>query len=107
MARGPMSRHLHPLRRRFSVASGAAFDWPRRYGLRRPVAITIHLAVIAIAYSAAFALRFDFQLPAAAARTLWATLPYLIGIRLLVLGACGVYRGSWRHVGLSDLAALG
>lgn len=107
MARGPMSRFIHPLRHHVVLASDATFDWLRRYGLRRPVAIAIHVAVIATAYSVAFALRFDFLLPAAAARTLWSTLPYLLGIRLLVLGACGVYRGSWRHVGLSDLATLG
>ncbi|NUO62050.1 MAG: polysaccharide biosynthesis protein [Gemmatimonadaceae bacterium] len=65
-----------------------------------------HAAIIAIAYATAYGLRFDFRIPATEARLALQTLPWLLGIRLILLGQLSVYRGSWRHVGSSDLASL-
>lgn len=75
--------------------------------VRRPLVLGIHAALVAGSYVSAFALRFDFAIPAGELRQLLSTLPTLLAIRLLVLWRLGVFRGSWRHVGLTDLATLG
>lgn len=93
------TRALRPL------ASGAR-SLRRRYGFRRPAAIVLHAAIIVAAYAIAYGLRFDFHVPPTEARLALQTLPWLLGIRLILLGQLSVYRGSWRHVGSSDLAAL-
>jgi FlaA1/EpsC-like NDP-sugar epimerase len=68
--------------------------------------LAIHLVIATGAYLCAFALRFDFQLPPVYEHTLWTTLPILLTVRLAALGQMGVHRGSWRHVGVSDLVSL-
>src|SRR5690348_8335470 len=79
----------------------------RRAGYRLSIVIAVHAALIALAYLAAFSLRFDFRIPHQEWRLLARTLPYLLIIRLAVLARFRVFRGSWRHVGLRDLVALG
>ncbi|HEX6964403.1 MAG TPA: nucleoside-diphosphate sugar epimerase/dehydratase [Gemmatimonadaceae bacterium] len=78
----------------------------RHFGYRRPVVIATHIALIALAYLAAFALRFDFRIPHQEWRLFEGTLPYLLVIRFAVLGQMRVFRGSWRHVSLHDLMTL-
>jgi FlaA1/EpsC-like NDP-sugar epimerase len=77
--------------------------WPL---LRWPTVLSIHVILTALAYWAAFALRFDFDIPRTEWRLFASTLPYLLVLRLCVLGRMGVFRGSWRHVSLSDLVTL-
>lgn len=77
-----------------------------RRGHRTPAVIAIHVALIASAYMAAFALRFDFDIPIAERERFLRTLPLLLGIRVAVLARMRVFWGSWRHVGLHDLVAL-
>ena len=74
--------------------------------IRGPTILAIDAVVVAAAYHAAFGLRFDFDVPDAYLRQLGATLPVLVLLRLVCLWRLGVVRGSWRHVGLTDLAAL-
>ena len=73
---------------------------------RRVLLVVLHALLIPVGYYAAFALRFDFQLPAEPARLFWATLPYLVAIRLASFAIFGLFRGWWRHAGMSDLVAL-
>ncbi|HET7462304.1 MAG TPA: nucleoside-diphosphate sugar epimerase/dehydratase [Longimicrobium sp.] len=68
--------------------------------------VVLHAFLIPVGYYAAFALRFDFQLPPDHARLYWATLPYVLTIRLASFGLFGLFRGWWRNVGMSDLVAL-
>jgi FlaA1/EpsC-like NDP-sugar epimerase len=95
-----------PAERAWRRALETALAVRREHCFRRPIAFAIHLAIASAAYTCAFALRFDFALPVADITIIWATLPLLLVIRLAVLWLAGVYRGSWRHVGMSDLAAL-
>ena len=74
---------------------------------RRPVVLALHVALIPLGYWFAFALRFDFSLPAGRISTLfWATLPWVLAVRLGSFAAFGLFRGWWRHVGMRDLTDL-
>jgi len=74
--------------------------------LRRPLVLALHLVLIPATYYAAFALRFDFDLPEHFAGLFWRSLPYLLGARLLSFAVFGLFRGWWRHVGMTDLVNL-
>jgi len=75
-------------------------------GSRTPSVVAIHAMLGVVAYVAAFLLRFDFAVPAVEWRHAAETLPILVALQLAALAALGVYRGSWRHVGLHDLLVL-
>lgn len=80
---------------------------PRALLQRRAlIATLLHLGAAAVAYGAAYALRFDFAPPAPEAQRFVHTLPLLLAARWAALYACAVHRGSWRHVGLRDLGRL-
>src|SRR2546422_2439525 len=74
---------------------------------RRTLILLVHVALIPLAYLAAFGLRFDFQIPPQEFAHFQTTVWYLLGIRLIVFWAGGLYRGYWKHVGLRDLVDLG
>src|SRR5688572_12524679 len=80
---------------------------PNLVSYRRVFIIGAHILLIPLAYFAAYAIRFDFQIPAAELRVYLATLPYFLAIRLAVFARYGLFRGYWRHVGLRDLVDLG
>ncbi len=73
---------------------------------RRPIVLTLHLALIPLGYFAAFALRFDVPIPDSFIGLFGATVFYLIAIRLASFAFFGLYSGWWRHVGMQDLADL-
>src|SRR6266480_879187 len=74
---------------------------------RRTLILLVHIALIPLAYLAAFGLRFDFQIPPQEFAHFQTTVWYLLGIRLILFWAGGLYRGYWKHVGLRDLVDLG
>jgi FlaA1/EpsC-like NDP-sugar epimerase len=74
--------------------------------LRRPIVVALHLVLIPVVYYAAFALRFDFDIPESSARIFWATLPYVLVSRIVAFAAFGLFRGWWRYVGMTDLVNL-
>lgn len=76
------------------------------FRFRRVFVVLLHAILVPAGYYAAFALRFDFHLPPEHAQVFWATLPYVTGIRMACFGLFGLFRGWWRHVGMSDLVAL-
>lgn len=73
---------------------------------RRPLIIGLHLVLVPFAYWAAFALRFDFDIPPQHQALLVSTLPYVIIARMMSFAVFGLYHGWWRHVGMRDLLAL-
>ena len=73
---------------------------------RRGLILVVQIALIPLAYLLAFALRFDFNIPAVELAHFRATVPYLLGIRFLTFQGFGLHQGYWRHVGLRDLADL-
>ena len=74
---------------------------------RRAVVLVIHAVLIALAYVAAFAIRFDFSVPQRELGVFWATLPYLLVLRLIGFERLRLHRGYWRHFGLHDFVPLG
>jgi len=74
---------------------------------RRTLIFLVHVALIPLAYLAAFGLRFDFRIPPVEFAHFQTTVWWLLGIRLVVFQAFGLHRGYWKHVGLRDLLDLG
>jgi FlaA1/EpsC-like NDP-sugar epimerase len=73
---------------------------------RHALIVAAHLGLVAIAYLGAYALRFDFAIPAEEFRRFLVTLPYLLVLRMALFHRFGVFRGYWHHVGLRDLLYL-
>jgi FlaA1/EpsC-like NDP-sugar epimerase len=67
---------------------------------------TGHATIFLAAYIAAFALRFDFAIPAEWQPVFWANLPWIVGLKLVVFSGMGQFYGWWRYVTMADLAAL-
>jgi len=80
--------------------------WSRLRQHRRALSIAGHLALVSLAYFAAFALRFDFRIPPEQLRNYAETLPYLLALRLLLFSRFGLFRGYWHLVGVRDLRQL-
>lgn len=71
-------------------------------GLMRVSRVAIDLAVLALAFALAYAIRFDGAIPAPMLVRLALTGPYAVLLEYAVLFAFGVHRLSWRFVGLPD-----
>ncbi|HUT12997.1 MAG TPA: nucleoside-diphosphate sugar epimerase/dehydratase, partial [Thermoguttaceae bacterium] len=65
-----------------------------------------HLVLFLAIYWTAFALRFEFSIPSGSMTVFWASLPWVLGLKLVVFFALGHYHGWWRYVTFADLAAL-
>ena len=63
------------------------------------------LVLFILAQFGAYALRFEFQLAGQMAN-IFAVLPYLLLIKVVVFHGYGLYQGMWRYTGLSDLWRL-
>jgi UDP-GlcNAc:undecaprenyl-phosphate GlcNAc-1-phosphate transferase len=77
------------------------YDWPLMN--RRVFQGFLDLAFILVAYVTAFYVVNRGALPIAAEQTLFLTLPFVCGIKLLVLYLSGQYRGTFRHLGIGDV----
>ena len=75
----------------------------RLYPYRGPLTWALHACLVALAYTGAYALRFDFAIPSEELRRLVTTLPYLVVVRPLAFQSFGLFRDYWRHVGMRDL----
>jgi UDP-GlcNAc:undecaprenyl-phosphate GlcNAc-1-phosphate transferase len=73
---------------------------------RRVFEVLLDAALIALAYYAAFVLRWDGNIPGEQLGIFLKTLPLVIIIQLSLFLLGGVYRGLWRYVGLSDLLLI-
>ncbi|MGZ8377122.1 MAG: polysaccharide biosynthesis protein [Gemmatirosa sp.] len=73
---------------------------------RRWVIAAIVVVLTVAGYASAYLLRYDFLVPASAARTLWQTVPLLLAVRLTVYAHYGLFRGYWQHFGFQDLLSV-
>ena len=73
---------------------------------RVPILFIAHLVIFAIAYRIAFALRFDFQMPAEFQQKFWSSLPLLLLIKLSVFLALKSFHGWWRYVTFGDMVSI-
>jgi FlaA1/EpsC-like NDP-sugar epimerase len=69
---------------------------------RALLSAAVNVVIIAFAYTAAFLLRFDLDLPHRYVRQLLTTLPAAIVLQYLALSAFKLTRGWWRYVGIVD-----
>ena len=80
--------------------------WPLLLRYRRLGIVAAHVGLVPVAYWLAFALRFDLTVPGAYQTIFWATLPYLLVLRLATFAWFGLNRGWLRHTGMEDLVDL-
>src|SRR4051812_7096778 len=73
---------------------------------RRIIVAATHAALVALAYALAYAIRFDFDVPRGEAQVYWATLPYVLIVRVALLEWFRLHQGYWRHFSLRDLLQL-
>jgi FlaA1/EpsC-like NDP-sugar epimerase len=78
---------------------------PRFPGLghRRATSVLAHLALATAAYLFAFALRFDLAIPGRYLALAVATLPLVLGCKLVGFWATGLFAVSWRHLVMRDV----
>jgi len=74
--------------------------------LRRLVVFAHDLAAAALAWSLAFWLRFNLELPDEYATALVRGLPWVVAIHGAVFSLLGLYRGLWRYASLPDLRRI-
>ena len=73
---------------------------------RRLVEILVDFFLIASAYVGAYLLRFEANLTPYLQALILQSLPVVLVIKLACFAGCGLYRGVWRYLGLSDLFAM-
>ena len=88
---------LGALRRR--VAAGGV-------DVRRLIIFIHDLIAVALAWMAAFWLRFNFDMPADYRQLMLELLPWVLGIHAAVFLALRLYRGLWRYASLPDLQLI-
>jgi len=73
----------------------------------RAVLAVLHDAVAAaLAWSLAYLLRFNFELPADFAAELRQTLAWVVPLQMLIFWQFGLYRGIWRYASTADLRRI-
>jgi UDP-GlcNAc:undecaprenyl-phosphate GlcNAc-1-phosphate transferase len=72
---------------------------------RRLFEILLDAALVTFAYCAAYVIRFD-RLTPTYYPLIRQSLPIVIGCQLLAFLTMGIYRGTWRYIGLGDLTTF-
>lgn len=73
---------------------------------RRAIIVAAHAVVFVASFWLAFALRFDFAIPAPHLETLGTALPIFVLTKLVAFAFFRQYSGWWRYVSLDDLLQL-
>jgi len=94
-----------------SIAEGArqrtiSGKFSRGRQLVRAVQFALDLTALIVAFSLAYLLRFDFQIPTDTLADARRQLPMVVGIQIVALGLFGVYRFIWRYVGMAEMRAF-
>ena len=74
--------------------------------LRRLLVFAHDLVAVALAWCAAFWLRFNLEIPELYADVMLNRLPWVIAVYAAVFWAFGLYRGLWRYASLPDLQRI-
>jgi FlaA1/EpsC-like NDP-sugar epimerase len=74
--------------------------------MRRLLVFLHDLAAAAVAWMAAFWLRFNLDIPAEYEAVMWSRLPWVLVIYAAVFLGLGLYRGLWRYASLPDLQRI-
>lgn len=80
--------------------------WQNLLSRRTYALVLVHLILFALSYEIALWLRFDMAVPTAEREVFWRTLPWVLGVKMMMFYLFGSVHGWWRYVTFSDLAAL-
>lgn len=73
---------------------------------RRIMEVAVDFVLICACYVLAHALRFEGSLTPDMEVLVLQSLPWVIGVKMISFFACGLYRGIWRYITLSDLVNI-
>jgi UDP-GlcNAc:undecaprenyl-phosphate GlcNAc-1-phosphate transferase len=73
---------------------------------RRILEVLVDFAFVCGCYVMAHLLRYEAYLGWDVEQLLYKSLPWVIVVKMTCFFACGLYRGVWRYIGLSDLLTL-
>ena len=71
--------------------------------LRQLLIALLHAALVALAWYGSFALRFDFAIEGSYREGMLDTLPIILGTKLVIFYAFGLFHGWWKYAGVSEL----
>jgi FlaA1/EpsC-like NDP-sugar epimerase len=77
-----------------------------KYQLRTGLAMGHDAVACALAWLAAFALRFNFDMPGFYVHVALTSLPWALLVYLVLFRVLGLYRGIWRYASLPDLKRI-
>ncbi len=72
----------------------------------RVIVVLCDILLIALAFILSYALRFSFDIPEFYVGQIKRTLPFFVGLNLIVFFLFDLYRGMWRYTGIRDLRAI-
>jgi len=81
-------------------------DVPFRPHLRPTLAFAHDVLAAAMAWCAAYWLRFNLDIPEGYLRDMLRQLPWVFGVHMAIFWLLGLYRGLWRYASLSDLQRI-
>lgn len=79
-------------------------DW--LLSIRIPLLVVGHAVLFAISFVAAYLLRFDLQIPADHAASMWRMIPYVVSLQILAFWIFNTFHGWWRYVTFRDLLSF-
>lgn len=84
-------------------SSSSSFQERSSRYLRREVQYILDLTVLALAFAAAYLLRFDFEVPPEYIRPALLQLPFVVAFQFAVILGLGIYSFVWRYVGMTEV----
>jgi UDP-GlcNAc:undecaprenyl-phosphate GlcNAc-1-phosphate transferase len=73
---------------------------------RRVLEVIVDVALICLAYTLSFLVRFEGNIPGQHFRVLAQSFPLILPLKLFIFASFGLYRGVWRYVGMRDLLSI-
>ena len=80
--------------------------YDRLYTRRRPITYLLYGALAGLAYTAAYLLRFEFDIPPQQVDALVLTVPVVVAVRLVLARVFKLSTGRWRFVGTAEVVRL-
>jgi FlaA1/EpsC-like NDP-sugar epimerase len=74
--------------------------------IRTSLAITHDAVAAVLAWSFAYLLRFNFDLPVAFAAEMWQTLLWVVPLQIIIFWQFKLYQGIWRYASTADLRRI-
>ena len=77
-----------------------------RFDQRSALAVLHDAVAASIAWTLAYLLRFNFELPAEFAAEMWETLVWVVPLQIIIFWRFNLYRGIWRYASTTDLRRI-